>query len=249
MKAALIAVTSIFAFAAVAAAAIGLDWYQERPTSAPPPSAAPSASSSEASFAFTLLEEPRPLPDVSFVDGTGRAMTLADFQGKVVLLNIWATWCVPCREEMPTLDRLQAELSGPDFQVVPLSIDRAGLDVVRKFYDEIGVEHLAIYVDSSGKASRELGAVGLPTTLLVDREGRELGRLVGPAEWDSPEVVAFIRGQLEDRVEGAQDRPNRQGSASRRAAPHRGTQRDRPDLGPSVRKSRMFNRNVSGESS
>jgi thiol-disulfide isomerase/thioredoxin len=184
------------AFFAVVAAAVGLSLYLAEPTSVSPPPRADAVAPSRADFAVTLLEEPRPLPTVSFVDGTGRAMTLADFRGKVVLLNVWATWCGPCREEMPTLDRLQAELGDPDFQVVPLSIDRAGLKVVRDFYDEVGLKHLGIYVDSSGKASRDLGAVGLPTTLLLDREGRELGRLVGPAEWDSPEVVAFIRGHL-----------------------------------------------------
>ncbi|WP_137390409.1 TlpA family protein disulfide reductase [Rhodoligotrophos defluvii] len=198
MKTALIAAaTSLLVFSAVA---VGLYWYQERPMSASPPSVTTGVSSPQASFAFTLLEEPRPLPAVDFIDGDGRTMTLADFRGKVVLLNIWATWCVPCREEMPTLDRLQAELGGPEFQVVALSIDRAGLDIVRAFYDETGIKHLAMYLDSSGKASRELGTVGLPTTLLVDREGRELGRLVGPAEWDSPEVVAFIRGHLERKT-------------------------------------------------
>lgn len=197
MKTPLIAATALLAFAAIA---VGLYWYQERPTPAPPLSATTDASTPEASFAFTLLEEPRPLPAVDFIDGDGRATTLAVFHGKVVLLNIWATWCVPCREEMPTLDRLQAELGGADFEVVALSIDRMGLDVVRDFYDEIGIKHLAMYLDSSGKASRELGAVGLPTTLLVDHEGRELGRLVGPAEWDSPEVVAFIRRHLERKT-------------------------------------------------
>lgn len=206
MKMALIAATFLFALASVA---VGLYWYQKWPTSAPPRSASNGASSSEASFTFTLLEEPRLLPAIDFIEGDGRAKALADFRGKVVLLNIWATWCVPCREEMPTLDRLQAELGGPDFQVVPLSIDRAGLDVVREFYDETGIKHLAMYVDSSGKASRELGAVGLPTTLLVDRKGRELGRLVGPAEWDSPEVVAFIRGHLERKTGSKAPRTHR----------------------------------------
>ena len=97
---------------------------------------------------------------------------------------------------MPTLDGLQAQLSGPVFEVVALSIDRAGLEVVRKFYDEIGIKHLNTYIDSSGNSSRELRIAGLPTTLLVGPEGRELGRLVGPAEWDSPEMIAFLRKQI-----------------------------------------------------
>lgn len=248
MKAALIAATALFAFAAVA---VGLYWYQERPSPAPPPSAAVDASLPEASFAFTLLEQPRPLPAVDFIDGDGRAMTLADFHGKVVLLNVWATWCVPCREEMPTLDRLQAELGGPDFEVMALSIDRTGVDAVREFYDEIGVEHLATYVDSSGKASRELGTVGLPTTLLLDREGRELGRLVGPAEWDSPEVVAFIRGHLEQKA-GSRTRLRTVQTTNARfqtrdRLPRHASWRARH--WPPMKEALVFNRNTSGESS
>ncbi|MBI3708344.1 MAG: TlpA family protein disulfide reductase [Proteobacteria bacterium] len=143
-----------------------------------------------------LLDHPRAVPDIRFADGDGRARSLADFRSKVVLLNVWATWCGPCREEMPTLDRLQATLGGPRFEVVALSIDRAGPDVVRKFFGEIGVENLALYIDSTGKASRDLAIVGLPTTLLIDAEGREIGRLIGPAKWDAPEMVTFLRSRL-----------------------------------------------------
>ena len=146
---------------------------------------------------FAVHESPRPLSEVQFENGQGEAMSLADFRGKVVLLNIWATWCAPCRREMPTLERLQAELGGPDFEVVALSIDRKGLPVVKEFYEELGLQELGMYVDASANASRELSALGVPTTLLIDREGNELGRLAGPAEWDSPEMVSFIRDYLE----------------------------------------------------
>lgn len=142
---------------------------------------------------FILHDAPKSIPAIQFKDDQGRARSLADFHGKVVLLNIWATWCVPCRREMPALDRLQGTLGGADFEVVALSMDHSGIEVVRKFYAEVGIQKLAMYIDSSGKATRELGAVGLPTTLLVDREGREIGRLIGPAEWDSPEIAEFIR--------------------------------------------------------
>jgi len=152
---------------------------------------------------FALVDPPKALPDVRFVDGDGRNRALSDFRGKVVLLNVWATWCIPCRKEMPTLDRLQGTLGGADFQVVALSIDRQGLAVVRKFYGEIGIKYLGMHVDSSGKAARELGAVGLPTTLLIDREGREISRLVGPAEWDAPDMIAFIRRRINEQY----DRP------------------------------------------
>jgi thiol-disulfide isomerase/thioredoxin len=158
--------------------------------------AVPSVEPGGESAVMSLHDTPRPLPKIRFQDGDGGSLTLADFRGKVVLLNIWATWCGPCRREMPTLDRLQATLGGPDFEVVALSIDRAGVGVVIEFYAEVGVEHLAKYIDESGKAARQLSAVGLPTTLLIDREGREIGRHVGPAEWDTPEMVAFIRQHL-----------------------------------------------------
>ena len=94
---------------------------------------------------------------------------------------------------MPALDRLQAELGGPDFEVVALSIDRGGMDAVRKFFADIGIRTLAMYLDSSGQALRQLGAVGLPMTLLIERDGREIGRLIGPAEWDAPEMIEFVR--------------------------------------------------------
>jgi len=140
-----------------------------------------------------LHEAPRPIASIGFEDGQGRPRSLAEFRGKVVLLNIWATWCGPCRREMPSLDRLEGLFGGSDFKVVALSIDRAGLEVVRKFYTNVGIRNLAIYVDSSGKVTRELATVGVPATLLIDRTGRELGRLVGPAEWDEPSIVEFLK--------------------------------------------------------
>lgn len=141
---------------------------------------------------MNLHGAPKALPVVRFQDGDGRPRTLADFTGKVVLLNIWATWCGPCRHEMPTLDRLQGRLGGPEFEVLALSIDRGGPDVVRKFFAEIGVQHLGLYIDPSAKAGHALKAIGLPVTLLLDREGQEIGRLIGPAEWDTAEMVAFF---------------------------------------------------------
>ncbi|MDX8501872.1 TlpA disulfide reductase family protein [Mesorhizobium sp. VK4C] len=150
----------------------------------------------EAPQNFAVLDTPAAVRQISFADAAGQPKTLADYSGKVVLLNIWATWCAPCRKEMPTLDRLQAELGGPDFEVVALSMDRKGLDVVKKFYAEIGITHLALNIDTSAKAMFTLGAVGLPMTLLIDRDGKEIGRLIGPAEWDAPDMVAFIRGRI-----------------------------------------------------
>jgi|TARA_R110002167_G_scaffold235512_2_gene440766 thiol-disulfide isomerase/thioredoxin len=133
------------------------------------------------------------------VDGDGRNLTLADFEGRVVLLNIWATWCPPCREEMPTLDALQARLGGSDFHVLPLSIDRAGLEPVRRFYRETGIRNLDLYIAEDTRAMLALAVVGLPTTILIDRIGRERGRLAGPAEWNSPEAVAQISALIDER--------------------------------------------------
>lgn len=154
------------------------------------------ASPAKSPAMMPLHDEPRPVPELRFADGNGRPLALADFRGKVVLLNIWATWCGPCRAEMPTLDRLQAKLGGPDFEVVALSIDRAGMGAVDRFYAEIGVKHLGRYLDVTAKTARDLGAYGLPTTLLIDREGREVARHVGPAEWDTPAMTGFFRKQL-----------------------------------------------------
>ena len=156
----------------------------------------------QAPAGFVVHESPRSLAEIEFENGEGETSSLAEFRGKVVLLNIWATWCAPCRREMPTLERLQAELGGPAFEVVALSLDRKGLPVVKEFYEELGLQNLAMYVDESGAAQRALNVLGLPTTLLLDRDGNEIGRLLGPAQWDSPEMVSFIRGYVE-RQSGA----------------------------------------------
>jgi thiol-disulfide isomerase/thioredoxin len=153
---------------------------------------------------FLLWEGSRPVPALEFKDGEGRPLTLEDFHGKVVLLNIWATWCGPCREEMPTLDALQAELGGPEFEVLALSIDQAGVGAVEDFFKEIDLQDLRIYIDKTAMAAPKLGVVGIPTTLLLDRQGRELGRLVGAAEWDSPEMVKFFRDAIEKTRESSQ---------------------------------------------
>ena len=142
---------------------------------------------------FGRAASPKAIPELRFVDGAGRAQTLADFRGKVVLLNVWATWCEPCREEMPTLDRLQARLGGDRFQVLALSVDQQGASIARKFYDEFAIRALPLYVDPTAKAAFTLNAPGLPVTLLVDRNGREIGRHLGAVKWDAPEVVERLQ--------------------------------------------------------
>lgn len=157
-----------------------------------------SRSESGPGFRFVTLASPKPVPRLQFADKDGRALSLEDFRGKMILLNIWATWCPPCRKEMPSLDRLQTRLGGPKFEVVAVSIDQGNdtLFIVEEFFREIEVKHLRIFLDQTGGAARTVGALGLPVTLLVDRRGRELGRLVGPAKWDSPEAIAMIRQYL-----------------------------------------------------
>ncbi len=177
----------------------GLSFLRLRPGEKLPPAvSAPqeSLAPSRASFDFQPLDQPRELPDLGFVDGDGRAASLADFRGRVVLLNLWATWCVPCRREMPALERLQAKLGGAEFIVLPLSIDRGGLPPVKRFYEELGLAALGVFVDQSGTSMGKLAITGVPATLLIDREGREIGRLLGAAEWDSPEAIALIRRHL-----------------------------------------------------
>ena len=145
---------------------------------------------------FVLHDEPKAIAAINFSYVQGRVRSLTDLQGKVILLNIWATWCVPCRREMPALDRLQVALGGADFEVVPLSVDRGGIDSVRKFYAEIGIRNLAMYVDASGNTVRQLRAAGLPMTLLVDRGGYEIGRIIGLAEWDTPQMAELLRAKF-----------------------------------------------------
>ena len=179
-----------FATVALIALAAGAFYYYQSPTS-------PALVSATRGQPFARTTTPKEIPALAFEDSGGQARTLADFRGKLVVLNLWATWCAPCREEMPALDRLQAELGGPRFEVVALSVDQQGPQIARKFFAEVGVKSLALYIDRSAQATFKLGAVGLPATLLVDAQGREIGRHVGPAKWDSPEVVASLRQRIE----------------------------------------------------
>lgn len=142
---------------------------------------------------FRQADSPAPLPDFAFAGPGGEAMGPADLRGKVVLLNLWATWCAPCVEEMPALDRLQARLGGDGFEVVALSLDRGGREQVEPFFDKLGIGSLAVYLDTGGASMKALSPRGLPTSILLDREGREVGRLEGAAEWDSPEALDLIR--------------------------------------------------------
>ena len=145
---------------------------------------------------FTLLDEPVPAPEAAIQDGDGKSLTLAVFWGRVVLLNFWATWCAPCVHEMPTLDAVQADLRDEGLAVVAVSLDRGGRKVVAPFYAAHELDNLEIYLDPKGSFARAYGMRGLPTTMLVDRQGRIVGAMQGPADWDGPEAVDLIRHYL-----------------------------------------------------
>lgn len=146
---------------------------------------------------FVFKPAPEALAPINFTDGDGKPRTLADWKGRVVLLNLWATWCVPCRKELPALDKLQGELGSDKFEVVALALDRTGVDGAKKFLTErIKTEKLAIYADPTARMGTALKAIGMPTTLLLDREGREIGRLTGHAEWDTEDAKRLIKAAL-----------------------------------------------------
>jgi thiol-disulfide isomerase/thioredoxin len=146
---------------------------------------------------LVLHGQARPRIDEPFRDAEANEVSLSDFTGQVVLLNFWATWCPPCRAEMPSLDRLAGEMAGDGLAVIALSTDRGGVERIAEFYDEIGVANLSIYQDPRGRLPRKAGAIGLPVTLLLDRDGREVARVTGDAEWDSPEAKALVGKLIE----------------------------------------------------
>ena len=146
---------------------------------------------------FTLNDPPRPVPDTPFVDGAGKELTLADFRGRVILVNFWATWCAPCIRELPSLDRLQADMGSKEFEVVAITVDRKGSEIAGPFLRKLGVESLAVNVDNHMSLARALGLRGMPSTYLIDRDSKIVGSLTGLAEWDSDETKALIRYYLD----------------------------------------------------
>jgi len=146
---------------------------------------------------FVLAEQKQAAANIKFKDAEGKVRHMAEWQGKVVLLNFWATWCAPCRREMPALDALQTGIGSEKFEVITLSSDRKGLDVVKSFFEKIGIQHLKIYIDPTLKAQRAFRVIGLPTTVLIDRNGVVVGRMAGPAEWNNEDAQALIRHYLD----------------------------------------------------
>jgi len=149
--------------------------------------------------AFLIHPQPKPLADIAFQDGTGKPLKLSDWKGRVALVNLWATWCAPCRKEMPDLLKLQNELGSDQFEVVAISVDRKGAAASSVFLKETGADNLKLYVEPTTKIVNDLQSAGLPASILVDRQGRELGRILGPADWASPEALALIKAALAEK--------------------------------------------------
>lgn len=145
---------------------------------------------------FIPQEAPVAAPDLKFSDEKGKSLTLADFRGKVIVLNLWATWCTPCLAEMPMLDRLQRLLGDEGVIVIALSLDRDGSKAVSAFYRQADISSLGIFLDPSMRAIADARTSGLPTTLLIDAKGMELGRVTGPMEWDAPAAIELVRKAL-----------------------------------------------------
>jgi thiol-disulfide isomerase/thioredoxin len=144
---------------------------------------------------FVPASSPRPAPPVSFTDLAGKTVHLSNFAGKVVILNLWATWCAPCRHEMPSLERLQTRF-GDKLAVLPVSQDLGGNKMVVPFVGNLGLAKLNVYVDPKSTVGRAFKVEGLPTSFLIDRQGRILGRVEGEAEWDEPKMLAVIEPLL-----------------------------------------------------
>lgn len=150
--------------------------------------------------AVTPAAKPLLVPDLAFRDASGAQKKLSDWRGRTILLNLWATWCLPCRKEMPALDELQAKLGGSDFEVVAVNIDTRDLEKPRAWLKEVGIKSLAYFSDEKAKVFQDLKLVGrafgMPTSILIDPAGCEIGTLSGPAEWASDDAVGLVRAAL-----------------------------------------------------
>jgi len=159
---------------------------------------------------FSFIDPPRPAPQTPFLAGDGTEVTMADFEGRVLVVNFWATWCAPCVKELPSLDRLQAALQEEGLLVMAISQDRQGAQVAAPFLKDLGVERLGLFLDPRMKLGAQFGVRALPWTVVVDRDGRIVGELPGLAEWDAPETIELLRHYLR---QGAEEQLERTGSA------------------------------------
>lgn len=145
---------------------------------------------------LAIPDLPVPASRVAFEDADGKAVSLAQWRGQTVLVNFWATWCAPCRAEMPSLNALQQELGGADFQVVTIATGRNPLPAMRKFFDEVGVDALPILRDPKRALSRDMGVLGLPASIILNAEGEEVARMTGDADWHSGDALMFLRAVI-----------------------------------------------------
>jgi thiol-disulfide isomerase/thioredoxin len=156
--------------------------------------------------ALTLSSAPLRLPDLTFEDAQGKPKKLSDWRGRTVLLNLWATWCVPCRKEMPALESLQTRLGGPDFEVVAVNIDTRDPQKPKNFLKEANLDRLGYFTDQNAKIFQDLKgigrALGMPTSVLVDAQGCEIGTIAGPAEWGSDDAVKLISAAMKPVAAG-----------------------------------------------
>jgi thiol-disulfide isomerase/thioredoxin len=156
--------------------------------------------------ALTMATAPLRLPDLAFEDGDGKPKKLSDWRGRTVLVNLWATWCVPCRKEMPALERLQTKLGGPDFEVVAINIDTRDPEKPKDFLREANLTRLGYFSDQKAKVFQDLKgvgrALGMPTSVLVDGAGCEIATLAGPAEWDSEDAIKLIKAAVKPVAAG-----------------------------------------------
>jgi thiol-disulfide isomerase/thioredoxin len=160
---------------------------------------------------FIPLAPPQPAPEVAFTDTAGNPAALADFKGKLLLVNLWATWCQPCLREMPSLEKLQ-ESQGDQLIVAALSEDRGGAKVVEPFVAKLGLAKVKVYLDPKSEVGHAFAVRGLPTTVVIDAEGQLVGRIEGAAEWDMPKMLMALTPFLPARKEGeALKRAARQG--------------------------------------
>jgi thiol-disulfide isomerase/thioredoxin len=144
---------------------------------------------------FVTSNPPQLMPDFVFTDGSGKSLNLADFRGQAVVLNLWASWCGPCVEEMPSLDALQGQFAGKNLTVIALDEDR-NADLAPVFFKRHEIKNLQVYNDAAGHGASALHARGLPTTILIRADGKEIGFMEGAADWSSPEIAAFLRSHL-----------------------------------------------------
>ena len=142
---------------------------------------------------LVLHSEPMAASEIGFIGADGSEMTLADYEGRYVLVNFWATWCAPCRKEMPQLAALQQELGGDDFEVVTIATGRNPRPAMERFFDEIGVDNLPLHTDPRQALARSMGVMGLPVTVILNPQGQEIGRLQGDADWASDSAMAIIQ--------------------------------------------------------